>query len=80
MDEKLNTLTKLMVDIGTEAREGKDKYQSGSSDSRGNKKARTYIDRQNLPQPSSGRNHDQATEVSEKISTDTSVTRPYKHS
>ena len=47
------------------------KYESGSSDSRGKKKGRTYVDRQNLPQPSSSRNHDQATEVSENISTDT---------
>ena len=77
MDEKLNALANLMADIAAQAREGKHKYQSGSSDSRGKKKARTCVDRQNVPQPSSGRNHDQATEVSEKISTDTSVTRPY---
>ena len=47
------------------------------ADTRGKKKARTYVDRQNLPQPSSSGNHNQATEVSENISTDTSVTRPY---
>ena len=77
MDEKLNTLTNLIADIAAQAREGKRKYESGSSDTRGKKKARTYVDRQNLPQPSSSGNHDQATEVSENISTDTSVTRPY---
>ena len=77
MDEKLNTLTNLIADIAAQAREGKRKYESGSSDSRGKKKARTYVDRQNLPQPLSSRNRDQATEVSENISTDTSVTRSY---
>ena len=77
MDEKLNTQTNLIADIAAQAREGKRKYESGSSDSRGKKKARTYVDRQNLPQPLSSRNHDQATEVSENISTDTSVTRSY---
>ena len=75
MDEKLNTQTNLIADIAAQAREGKRKYESGSSDSRGKKKARTYVDRQNLPQPLSSRNRDQATEVSENISTDTSVTR-----
>ena len=77
MDEKLNTQTNLIADIAAQAREGKRKYESGSSDSRGKKKARTYVDRQNLPQPLSSRNRDQATEVSENISTDTSVTRSY---
>ena len=77
MDEKLNTLTNLIADIAAQARKGKRKYESGSSDSRGKKKARTYVDRQNLPQPLSSRNRDQATEVSENISTDTSVTRSY---
>ena len=77
MDEKLNTLTNLIADIAAQAREGKRKYESGSSDSRGKKKARSYVDRKNLPQPSSSRNHDQATEVSENKSSDTSVTRPY---
>ena len=75
MDEKLNTLTNLIADIAAQAREGKCKYESGSSDSRGKKKARTYVDRQNLPQPSSSRNHEQATETSENTSTDTSVTK-----
>ena len=75
MDEKLNTQTNLIADIAAQAREGK--RSSGSSDSRGKKKARTYVDRQNLPQPLSSRNRDQATEVSENISTDTSVTRSY---
>ena len=77
MDEKLNTQTNLIADIAAQAREGKRKYESGSSDSRGKKKARTYVDRQNLPQPLSSRNRDQATEVSENIFTDTSVTRSY---
>ena len=77
MDEKLNTQTNLIADIAAQAREGKRKYESGSSDSRGKKKARTYVDRLNLPQPLSSRNRDQATEVSENISTDTSVTRSY---
>ena len=77
MDEKLNTLTNLIADIAAQARKGKRKYESGSSDSRGKKKARTYVVRKNLPQLSCRRNHDQATEVSENISTDTSVTRPY---
>ena len=75
MDEKLNALTNLIADIAAQAREGKCKYESGSSDSRGKKKARTYVDRQNLPQPSSSRNHEQATEASENTSTDTSVTK-----
>ena len=75
MDEKLNTLTNLIVDIAAQAREGKRKYESGSSDTRGKKKARTCIDKQNLPQRSSSGNHNQAREVSGNISTDTSVTR-----
>ena len=77
MDEKLNTLTNLIADIAAQAREGKHKYESGSSNSRGKKKARTYVDRQNIPQPSSSRNDDQAMDVSENTSTDTSVTSPY---
>ena len=77
MDGKLNTQTNLIADIAAQAREGKRKYESGSSDSRGKKKSRTYVDRQNLPQPLSSRNRDQATEVSENISTDASVTRSY---
>ena len=77
MDKKLNTLTNLAGDIAAQAREWKRTYESGSSDSRGKKKSRTYVDRQNLPQSSSSRNHDKATEVSENTSTDTSVTRPY---
>ena len=76
MDKKLNTLTNLIADIAAQAREGRLNYESGSSDSRGKKKARTYVDRQNLPQPSSSRNHYQATQVSENISTDTSVPGP----
>ena len=77
MDEKLNILANLIADIAAQAREGECKYESGSSDSRGKKKARSYADRQNLPQPSSSGNHDQATEVSENISSNNSVTRPY---
>ena len=69
MDEKLNTSANLIADIAAQAREGKLKYESGK------KKARTYVDRQNLPQPSSSRNHEQATEASENTSTDTSVTK-----
>ena len=80
MDEKLNSQTNLIADIAAPAREGKRKYESGSSDSRGKKKARTYVDRQNFSQPLSSRNHDQATELSENISTDTSVTRSYDRS
>ena len=76
IDKKLNTLTNLIADIAAQAREGRLYYESGSSDSRGKKKARTYVDRQNLPQPSSSRNHYQATQVSENISTDTSVPSP----
>ena len=76
IDKKLNTLTNLIADIAAQAREGRLNYESGSSDSRGKKKARTYVDRQNLPQPSSSRNHYQATQVSENISTDTSVPSP----
>ena len=70
-------MTNLIADIAAQAREEKRKYESGSSDSRGKKRARAYVDRKNLPQPSSSRNHDQATEVNENTSTDTSVTRPY---
>ena len=77
MDEKLNTLTNLIADIAAQAREGKHKYESGNSNSRGKKKARTYVDRQNIPQPSSSRNDDQAMEVSKNTFTDTSVTSPY---
>ena len=77
MDEKLNTLTNVIADITAQAREGKRKYESGSSDSRGKEKAIIYLDRQNLPKPSSSRNHDQATEVSENRSTDTFATKPY---
>ena len=80
MDEKLNNLTNLIADIAAQARGGKHKYESGSSDSRRNKKATNYVDRQNLPQPSSSRNHDQTTEVSENTFTNTSVTRPYESS
>ena len=63
MDGKLNTFTNLIADRASQAREGKRKFESGSSDTRGKKKART-VDRQNLPQLSSNGNHDQATEVS----------------
>ena len=77
MDEKLNTLTNVIADIAAQAREGKHKYESGNSNSRGKKKARTYVDRQNIPQPSSSRNDDQAMEVSKNTFTDTSVTSPY---
>ena len=80
MDENLNTLTNLIANRVARARKGKRKYQSGSFDTRGKKKARTYDDRQNLPRPSPSGNHDQATEVSEIISNDTSVTRPYDFS
>ena len=77
MDEKLNILANLIADIDAQAREGKRKYESGSSDSKGKKKARNYVERQKFPQPSPSRNHDQATEVSENISSDNSVTRHY---
>ena len=77
MDEKLNTLTNLIADIAAQAREGKRKYESGSSDCRGKKEARTYVDRQNLPQPSSSKNHEQATKASENTSTDTSATKAF---
>ena len=80
MDENLNTLTNLIANRVARARKGKRKYQSGSFDTRGKKKARTYDGRQNLPRPSPSGNHDQATEVSEIISNDTSVTRPYDFS
>ena len=43
MDEKLNTLANLIADIGAQAREAKCKYESGTSDSRGKKIARTYV-------------------------------------
>ena len=76
MDQKLNTLTNLISDQAAQAKKGKHKYESESSDSRRKKKARIHVEGQNLPQPSSSRNHDQAIEVSENISTDTSVTRP----
>ena len=45
MDKKLNTLTNLIADIAARVREGKRKYESGSSDTEGKKKARTYADR-----------------------------------
>ena len=45
MDGKLNTFTNLIADRASQAREGKRKYESGSSDTRGKKKART-VDRQ----------------------------------
>ena len=45
MNEKLNTLTNLITDIAAQAKEGKHKYESGSTDTRGKKKARTYVDR-----------------------------------
>ena len=77
MDEKLNTLTNLIADLAAQAREGKRKYESESADSRGKKKARTYVERQNLPQPSSSRNHNPGAKVSENRATDTSVTMPY---
>ena len=76
MDEKLNTLTNLIADIAAQAKEGKQKYESGSSDTRGKKKARAFVGKQNLSQPSSSGNHDQTTEVSEDITTDTFVSRP----
>ena len=58
MDEKLNTLTNLIADIAAQAKEGKCKYESGGSDTRGKKKARTYVDRKNFSQPSYRGNHD----------------------
>ena len=61
MNEKLNTLTNLIADIAAQARQGKHRYKSGNSDSRGKKKARHYVDRQNFPQPSSIRNHHETT-------------------
>ena len=51
MDGKLNTLTNLIAELAAQAREGKHKYESESSDSREKKKARAHVDRQNLPQP-----------------------------
>ena len=45
MDEKLNTLTSLLADPAAQAREGKCKYESERVDSRGKKKARTYVER-----------------------------------
>ena len=65
-------MTSLISDLAPQAREGKPKYESESSDSIGKKKVGTYVKRQNLPQPSCNRNHDQATEISENTSTDTS--------
>ena len=76
LNKKLNTLTNLIPEIAAQAKEGKLKCESGSSDTRGKKKVRAYVDMQNFPLPSSSRN-DQAMAVSENISTDTSVTRPY---
>ena len=58
MNEKLNALTNLISDLAAQAREGKHKYESESSDSTGKKKARAYVERQNLPQPSTSRNQD----------------------
>lgn len=77
MDQNLRNLKNLISDLAVQAREGERKYESKSSDSRRKKKARTYVERSNLPQPSSSRYHDQAIEVSENTSIDTSVTRPY---
>ena len=70
-------MANLIANLAAQARGGKRKYESESSNSRGKKKSRTYVKRQNLPQPSSSRNYDQATEVCENTPTDTSVTRPY---
>ena len=69
MDVKLNILTNLIYYTyrTTQAMEGKYKYESKS----GTKKARTYIERQNLLQPLSSSNYDQATDVSENTSIDT---------
>ena len=67
----------LLSNLAAQAREGKRKYKRESSGSRRSKRARTFAERQNLPQPSSSRNHDHVTEVSENTSTDTSVTRSY---
>ena len=78
MDKKLNTLTNLISNLAAQAREGKRKYESESSDSRGKKNDRFYVERQNLHQPSSSRNQDQVAEVIENTSTDTSITRLYE--
>ena len=51
MDGKLNTLTNLIAELAAQAREGKRKDESESSDSREKKKARAHVERQNLPQP-----------------------------
>ena len=68
------TLTNLMSEPAAQAREGKRKYERKSSDSKRKKNARTYVERQNLPQPSSSRKHVQETEVSENASADAFVT------
>lgn len=66
-------MTSLISDLAPQAREGKPKYESKSSDSIGKKKVRTYVKRQNLMLKGKiNRNHDQATEISENTSTDTS--------
>lgn len=39
--------------------------------------SKVYVERQNLRQPSSSRNHDHATEITGNTSTDASVTRLY---
>ena len=70
-------MTNLKADLAAQAREGKRKYETESSNSRGKKKSTTYVERQNAPQPSSSRNYDQETEVCENTPTATSVTRPY---
>ena len=72
MGQKLRTLTNLISDLAVQARKGKRKYESESSDSRKKNKARTYVI---INSAISSRNHDQAIEVSENIS-NTSVTKP----
>ena len=51
MDEKMNILTNLIQDIAAQAKEDKLKYESVSSDSKGKKKARTYVEGQIHPPP-----------------------------
>ena len=44
MDEKLNNLTDLISDLAAQRREGKHKYESKRSDSRGKKKAKLMLE------------------------------------
>ena len=44
MDVKLNNLTDLISDLAAQRREGKHKYESKRSDSRGKKKAKLMLE------------------------------------